>query len=192
MCGAHGRSFDARLPRSIRGIVWLADGEFVPATIGVEPPAELLRTVRAASGARDVILVPVFAAYHGVALACEGDDLAVVRASLPRWTSDGGEDAAPGEVVEHHVAPSTVAEVLDVARDEGFEGAAVREAVGSGALALLWESAPLPATAARLQEELGVPSLVWSPAEAPDPERAGDFLTVQRENAQRLRALLPR
>jgi len=70
--------------------------------------------------------------------------------------------------------------------------AAVREAVGSGALALLWESAPLPATAARLQEELGVPSLVWSPAEAPDPERAGDFLTVQRENAQRLRALLPR
>ena len=45
---------------------------------------------------------------------------------------------------------------------------------------------------ARLQEEFDVPSLVWSPAEAPDPERAGDFLTVQRENVQRLRALLPR
>ena len=129
MRGADGRPFDARLPGSIRGIVWLADREFVPATVGVEPPAELLRTVRAATSARDVILVPIIAAYHGVALACEGDDLAVVRASLSQWSSDGGEDAALGEVVEHHVAPSTVAEVLDVARDEGFEGAAVREAV---------------------------------------------------------------
>lgn len=68
--------------------------------------------------------------------------------------------------------------------------AAVRAAVGTGAVALLWESAPLPATATRLQEELGVPSIVWSPAEAPDPEREGDFLSVQQQNIARLLALV--
>ena len=73
--------------------------------------------------------------------------------------------------------------------DEGTL-AAVREAVGSGALALLWESAPLPATATRLQEELGIPSIVWSPAEAPDPDRDGDFLSIQQQNISRLLALV--
>jgi zinc transport system substrate-binding protein len=77
----------------------------------------------------------------------------------------------------------------EVPLDEGTL-AAVREAVGAGALALLWESAPLPATAARLQEELGVPSIVWSPAEAPDPDREGDFLSIQQQNISRLLALV--
>lgn len=51
---------------------------------------------------------------------------------------------------------------------------------------ILWEERPLSATAERLESELGITSVVFSPCEMP-PE-AGDYLTVMNENIEHLRA----
>jgi len=53
------------------------------------------------------------------------------------------------------------------------------------AQSMLWESAPIKMTAAKL-EELGIKSVVYSPcANAPD---AGDFFTVMQQNVKNLQA----
>ena len=52
---------------------------------------------------------------------------------------------------------------------------------------LLWESAPLSQTASRLADELGVRSIVFSPAEGA-PEAGGpDYLAIMHANLDRLR-----
>ena len=68
--------------------------------------------------------------------------------------------------------------------------AAVRAAqAASGARILLWESAPLEATATQLRDETGVKSVAYSPCEA-RPGDGRDFLAVMNANIDRLAAAL--
>lgn len=53
---------------------------------------------------------------------------------------------------------------------------------------ILFESEPSPALAEALRERLGLVSVLYSPAETPNPE--GDYLAVMRQNLDRLEAAL--
>ncbi|MBK9384291.1 MAG: zinc ABC transporter substrate-binding protein [Planctomycetes bacterium] len=60
---------------------------------------------------------------------------------------------------------------------------------------LLWESEPLAATREKLERELGLPSLVFSPCENPpraELDAGVDFLSLMRRNLDLLDAALPR
>ena len=61
---------------------------------------------------------------------------------------------------------------------------------GDEPVILLWEGEPRPAIVEALQAELGVTSVLFSPAEtAPQPrDGAGDYMDVMRANLDRLRA----
>lgn len=74
--------------------------------------------------------------------------------------------------------------------DHDFEH--VRDAVvaGPGVRIMLWESEPLPATAARLADELGLASVVYAPGESPRADGL-DWLALMHANVDRLAAALP-
>ena len=67
--------------------------------------------------------------------------------------------------------------------DDVFASIRKRLAEAPGTV-LLWESAPLPEIAERMQSELGLRSLTVSPCETP-PE-SGDYLDVTRANLAEL------
>lgn len=80
---------------------------------------------------------------------------------------------------------------VDLAHDAPPETGALRrlEALQEErpARVLLWERAPLPETAALLEEHLGLASVVYDPAVNPDE---GDYLSIQRANVARLEEAL--
>lgn len=73
--------------------------------------------------------------------------------------------------------------------DEEFAAIAAQLENQSATL-LLWESEPLPEIAARVQDELGLTSVVFSPSEMVDAPLEADYVALQRENLTRLRAAL--
>jgi zinc transport system substrate-binding protein len=84
---------------------------------------------------------------------------------------------------------------LDLDPDAALDDAAIKEiaakAAESGARIMLWEAEPREETVKRLKEELGVQSVVFSPAESPgEAERAAgqDYITIMRGNVERLKS----
>lgn len=63
-------------------------------------------------------------------------------------------------------------------------------AVDHGARYLVWESAPSPEVAAKLEKDFGLKNLVVSPAELLDGDGDADFLSVMRENLEALKPVL--
>lgn len=65
----------------------------------------------------------------------------------------------------------------------------------AGPAIMLWESAPLPSTMARLEDQHGIASVLFSTAETLDAARrtaGADYLSIMNENIDRLEAALPR
>lgn len=76
--------------------------------------------------------------------------------------------------------------------EEAFDTLRARLAAAPGRY-LLWESAPMPALAERLREELGLTSLVFSPLETQSEEAAAagdDYLTIYRRQLEALAPVL--
>lgn len=65
----------------------------------------------------------------------------------------------------------------------------LRKAAAADRAVLLWEREPLAGAAARLEAELRIRSVVFSPVETPPPAGA-DYLAAMRANVDRLRAAL--
>ena len=128
MRASHGRNLRARGPaRREARVDWRTHPELVPAPVTPQPPAQVLTPAPRRSHA--VVLVPVVAAYHPVHLPGVRDDRFIVRVSRPRRSVHRPQRAPLRHLPQHRVPPPAVAQVLHVARDEGVQVTAVREAV---------------------------------------------------------------
>ena len=147
------------------------------AVLSVDVPAFVQRTVRRvftaserADQIQDAALTELKAGTLEASISLR-DHLQTELGDPKAWAWDGPEPPPVG-------ASDLSAHPRVAAALEGASGPAV----------MLWEAAPLPVSAKKLQERLGVRSVLFSPCEG--PPASGDYITEMNAGLDRLEAAL--